>query len=67
MSGSAGSDGAEEPPFVVGDRVRVVATGATGVVVEVLRRDAVVDVDLGDGITAEFAYDELAPVGYGEA
>jgi hypothetical protein len=43
----------------VGDRVRVRATGAEGVVVEVSRRHQSADVDLGDGITAELAWDEL--------
>jgi len=52
-----------EPPFAVGMRVRVIATGAPGVVVEVLRRFSAVDVDLGDGITAEFEYDELSVAG----
>jgi hypothetical protein len=50
------------PPFKVGDYVRVVATGAIGVVVELSRRHATADVDLGDGITAELAWDELEPV-----
>lgn len=40
-------------------RVRVVATGAEGTVVEVSRRQRTADVDLGDGITAEFAWGEL--------
>lgn len=65
--GARREDGPGEPPFTAGDRVRVLASGATGVVVEVLRRHGTVDVDLGDGITAEFTYDELAPVGRGEA
>jgi hypothetical protein len=56
-----------EPPFTVGMRVRVLATGATGTVVEVLRRFATVDVDLGDGVTAEFAYDELMALPRAEA
>lgn len=56
-----------EPPFAVGMRVRVIATGATGVVVEVLRRFSAVDVDLGDGVTAEFEYDELVEIPRAEA
>jgi hypothetical protein len=56
-----------EPPFAVGTRVCVIATGATGVVVEVLRRFAAVDVDLGDGVTAEFSYDELVEIPRAEA
>ena len=57
----------KEPPFTVGMRVRVIATGATGTVVEVLRRYSTVDVDLGDGVTAEFDYDELMPLPRAEA
>ncbi|HEX2572193.1 MAG TPA: hypothetical protein VH877_21795 [Polyangia bacterium] len=60
-------DGSAEPPFAVGMRVRVIATGATGVVVEVLRRFSAVDVDLGDGVTAEFEYDELVEIPRAEA
>jgi hypothetical protein len=50
------------PPFNVGDYVRVVATGAIGVVVELSRRHATADVDLGDCIIAELRWDELEPV-----
>jgi hypothetical protein len=46
----------------LGQRVRVRATGAEGVVVEVSRRHRTADVDLGDGITAEFDWEELEPV-----
>ena len=48
--------------LVPGARVRVRVTGVEGVVVEVSRRYRTVDVDLGDGITAEFAWDEVEPV-----
>ena len=47
--------------LVPGARVRVRATGVEGVVVEVSRRHRTVDLDLGDGITAEFTWDEVAP------
>jgi hypothetical protein len=43
-------------------RVRVVATGAEGTVVEVSRRHKTADVDLGDGIVAELPWEELEPV-----
>lgn len=43
----------------VGARVRVRATGAEGVVVELFPRHASADVDLGDGITAEMGWDEI--------
>jgi hypothetical protein len=46
----------------VWSRVRVVATGAEGTVVEVSRRHKTADVDLGDGITAELGWHELEPV-----
>jgi hypothetical protein len=46
----------------VGEVVRVVATGAVGVVVEVSRRHETADVDLGDGITAELPWVEIEPV-----
>lgn len=46
----------------VGARVRVRATGAIGVVVEVFRRHLTADVDLGDGITAEMRWDEIEPL-----
>lgn len=45
----------------VGDSVRVIATRATGVVVEVSRRHQTADVDLGDGVTAELDWEELEP------
>jgi hypothetical protein len=45
----------------VGDQVRVVATRATGVVVEVSRQYLTADVDLGDGVTAELEWEELEP------
>jgi len=48
--------------LVPGSRVRVRATGVEGVVVEVSRRHRTVDLDLGDGITAEFTWDEVDPV-----
>lgn len=67
MSDRDRKDEPAEPPFAVGMRVRVIATSATGVVVEVLRRYATVDVDLGDGVTAEFEYDELMEVPRAEA
>jgi len=51
-----------EAPFRIGDYVRVVATGAIGVVVELSRRHQTADVDLGDGITAELLWDELEAV-----
>jgi hypothetical protein len=47
------------PPFSVGQRVRVRATSAEGVVIEVSRRDKTVDIDLGDGIVAELPWDEV--------
>ena len=47
------------PPFHVGDYVRVVETGAVGVVVELFVRHQSADVDLGDGITAELDWTEL--------
>jgi hypothetical protein len=50
--------GAPEP-FVVGARVRIVSTGAEGVIVEVFRRHRSADVDLGDGVIAEMPWDEL--------
>jgi len=50
-----------EPP-ALWSRVRVIATGAEGTVVEVSRRHRTADVDLGDDIVAEFAWDELEPV-----
>jgi hypothetical protein len=43
-------------------RVRVVATDAVGTVVEVSRRHRTADVDLGDGITAEFDWAEIEPL-----
>jgi len=46
-------------PFPLGSRVRVRATGAQGVVVEVSRRHRTVDVDLGDACVAELSWDEL--------
>ena len=46
----------------VGSRVRVRATGVVGLVVEVFRRQQSADVDLGDGITAELAWEELEAV-----
>ena len=49
--------------LVPGARVVVRATGVEGVVVEVSRRHRTVDLDLGDGITAEFGWDEVDPVG----
>ncbi len=52
-------------PFAEGDRVRVRATGAEGVVVEVSRRHRTVDVDLGDGVTAELSWDEVERVSGG--
>jgi hypothetical protein len=45
----------------VGSRVRVRATGAIGIVVEVWRRHGTADVDLGDGITAEMEWGEIEP------
>ncbi len=48
--------------LIPGARVRVRATGVEGVVVEVSRRHRTVDVDLGDGITAEFSWDEVESV-----
>jgi hypothetical protein len=51
----------------VGMRVSVVATGAVGVIVEIFPRHRSVDVDLGDGVTAEFGYDEVAVVDPGGA
>jgi hypothetical protein len=48
--------------LIPGARVRVRATGVEGVVVEVSRRYQTVDVDLGDGITAEFGWDEVESV-----
>jgi hypothetical protein len=50
----------DEPPELW-SRVRVVATGAEGTVVEVSRRHKTADVDLGDDITAEFSWDEIEP------
>ena len=50
-----------EPPDLW-SRVRVIATGAEGTVVEVSRRHRTADVDLGEGIIAELAWDELEPV-----
>jgi hypothetical protein len=50
------------PPYKVGDNVRVRATGAVGSVVEVIPKWQSLDVDLGDGITAEFTWDEVEPV-----
>ncbi len=50
------------PPFEVGARVRVVPTGAEGVVVEVFRRHRSADVDLGDGVVAELPWAELEPL-----
>jgi hypothetical protein len=47
----------------VGSRVRIRATGAIGVVVEVSRRHGTADVDLGDGIVAEMEWDEIEPSG----
>jgi hypothetical protein len=47
---------------LVGARVRVRATGAEGVVVEVFPRHGSADVDLGDGITAEMNWDEIEPL-----
>jgi len=49
-------------PLVPGTRVRVRATGAEGVVVEVSRRHQTVDLDLGDGITAELSWDEVEAI-----
>jgi hypothetical protein len=54
----------EAPPL--GSRVRVRATGAEGVVVEIFARHASADVDLGDGITAEMGWDEIEVLGPGE-
>lgn len=51
----------EAPPL--GSRVRVRATGAEGVVVEIFSRHASADVDLGDGITAEMGWDEIEVLG----
>lgn len=51
-----------ENPYAVGSRVVVLATGAVGTVVEVSRKDRWVDVDLGDGITVEFNWDEIEPM-----
>ncbi len=45
----------------LGGRVRVKATGAIGVVVEISRRHLTADVDLGDGITAELEWSEIEP------
>lgn len=45
------------PPL--GARVRIRATGAQGVVVEIFPRHGSADVDLGDGITAEMGWDEI--------
>ena len=47
----------EPPPLW--SRVRVIATGAEGTVVEVSRRHRTADVDLGDDIVAEFGWHEL--------
>jgi hypothetical protein len=52
----------DEAPFVVGQRVRIVATEAEGVIVEVFRRHRSADVDLGDGVVAEMPWDELEPL-----
>ena len=49
-------------PFVVGARVRIISTGAEGVIVEVFRRHRSADVDLGDGVIAEMLWDELEPL-----
>jgi hypothetical protein len=46
----------------VGDKVRVKATGAEGVVVEVFSRHQSADVDLGDGIIAEMEWEEIERV-----
>jgi hypothetical protein len=48
--------------LVPGARVVVRATGVEGVVVEVSRRHRTVDLDLGDGITAELTWDEVDPI-----
>jgi len=48
--------------FVIGIRVRIVSTGAEGVIVEVFRRHRSADVDLGDGVIAEMPWDELEPL-----
>jgi hypothetical protein len=46
-------------PFAIGERVRVRATGAVGTVEEISVRRRTMDVDLGDGIVAEFTWDEI--------
>jgi hypothetical protein len=46
----------------VGSRVRVRATRAEGVVVEISRRHGTADIDLGDGIVAELRWDEIEPI-----
>jgi hypothetical protein len=51
----------------LGDRVRVRATGAEGVVVEIFARHASADVDLGDGITAEMGWDEIEVIGHDDS
>lgn len=53
------------PPWLrVGALVRVVATGAMGEVVEVSIRRRSADVDLGGGVVAELAWNDLAPEGW---
>lgn len=49
----------QEPALSLGRLVRVRKTGAEGPIVEISRRNRTVDVDLGDGITAEFDFDEI--------
>lgn len=49
----------EEAEPAPGAHVRVRASGAVGVVVEVFRRWRTVDVDLGDGVVAELGWDEV--------
>jgi hypothetical protein len=48
-----------EPALSPGRRVRVRKTGAEGPIIELSRRNRTVDVDLGDGIVAEFSFDEI--------
>lgn len=49
----------QEPALAPGRRVRVRKTGAEGPIVEISRRHRTADVDLGDGIVAEFSFDEI--------
>ena len=52
----------QAPALTLGRVVRVRKTGAEGPIVEVSRRHQTVDVDLGDGIVAEFSFDEVEMV-----